>query len=57
MPVEYRALKLSRVFPNCALGLCCHALLSERLVRVFCIIGCIVYIQFSNAYGIQGIEI
>jgi len=62
MPVEYRALKfklwshLSGVW-NCAFGLCCHALLSERLVRVFCIIGCIVYIQFSNAYGIQGIEI
>jgi len=37
--------------------LCCHALLSELLVRVFCIIGYIVYIQFSNAYGIQGIEI
>jgi len=37
--------------------LCCHALLSERLVRVFCIIGCIVYIQLLNAYGIQGIEI
>jgi hypothetical protein len=32
---------------------------SEHLVRVFCIIGCIVYvyIQFSNACGIQGIEI
>jgi len=40
-------------------GLCCHALQSEHLVGVFCIIGCIVYIyiQFLNAYGIQGIEI
>ena len=37
----------------------CHALRSECLVRVFCIIGCIVYIyiQFLNACGIQGIEI